>query len=78
MNCYCCNHKPDERALKRLEARKILFEAAAESTGTMKETFDATLGHLNLGDSIGYETVSRTMKRRNDENHQRFKDKVSL
>ena len=73
MNCYCCNHKPDERALKRLEARKILFEAAAESTGTMKETFDAT-----LGDSIGYETVSRTMKRRNDENHQRFKDKVSL
>ena len=71
------NHEPDLRTLKRLEARKMLFEAAANSApGTMKKTFDATLDGLEGGDSVGpYKQIYRTMRRAQEEKEKEMFDK---
>ena len=73
------NHEPDARTLKRLEARKILFEAAANSSpGALKATFDATLEELDLdaADSFGpYNSIYRTMRRAQEENERKMFDK---
>ena len=71
------NHEPDARTLKRLEARKILFEAAANSSpGALKDTFDAILEELDAADSFGpYNSIYRTLKRVQDENERKIFDK---
>ena len=70
------NHEPDARFLKRLEARQVLFEAAANSTpGTIKKTFDATLEELDAVESFGsYKSIYRTMKRIQTENENEIFD----
>ena len=72
------NHEPDAKTLKRLEARKILFEAAANSSpGALKKTFDAILEEFDAADSFGpyNSSVYRTLKRIQDENERKIFDK---
>ena len=70
------NHDPDTRILKRLEAKIILLEAAANSSpGGLKETFAAMLQELDVADSFGsYNSIYRTMRRIQEESEKKMYD----